>query len=171
MNEASAKSTSKYIDSTFSLIDHDGRDVSERTYFGKYVVIFFGFTHCKMVCPRALRRLSTVLDQLGPLADHVQPLYITVDPERDSPEVMKKFLSSDFPRFTGLTGSSQQIESAKKSFRVFSRAKADPDDPDSYQMPHSAFIYVLGPDGAYLTHFTDAVDEGELVTRMSSILE
>lgn len=163
--------TRRFITGAFDLVDHDGREVNERTYRGKYVVVFFGFTHCKMVCPRALRRLSAVLDSLGPLADRIQPLYITVDPDRDTPEVMKRFLSSDYPRFTGLTGSAQQIESAKKSFRVFSTVVADPDDPDSYQMPHSAFTYVMNPDGSYLTHFTDAVEEAELQSRLSSVLQ
>ncbi len=83
---------------------------------------------------------------------------------------MKDFLSPGYPRFTGLTGTPAQIDRAKKSFRVFATTVADPDDPHNYQMPHSAFTYVLGPDGAYLTHFTDAVDEDELVTRLSSIL-
>ena len=171
MNETSGNVATRYISGTFDLIDHDGREVSERTYRGKYVVVFFGFTHCKMVCPRALSRLSAVFDRLGPLADRIQPLYVTVDPQRDTPQVMKKFLSSDYPRFMGLAGSEQQIERAKKSFRVFSREAADPDDPDGYRMPHSAFTYVLGPDGAYLTHFTDVVGEEELVARLLSILQ
>lgn len=170
MNETTSNVTGRHIGGTFDLVDHDGHEVNERTYSGKYAVIFFGFTHCKMVCPRALHRLSTVLDRLGPLAERLQPLYITVDPERDTPEVMKDFLSSDYPRFTGLTGTPAQIDRAKKSFRVFATTVSDPDDPHNYQMPHSAFTYVLGPDGAYLTHFTDAVDEDELVTRLSSIL-
>ncbi|MFC9356217.1 SCO family protein [Rhodococcus sp. NPDC057014] len=170
MNETTNSVTGRHIGGTFELVDHDGRTVNEETYRGRYVVIFFGFTHCKMVCPRALHRLSTVLDRLGSVADRIQPLYITVDPERDTPQVMKGFLSADYPRFTGLTGTPAQIDSAKKSFRVFSTMVADPDDPDSYQMPHSAFTYVLGPDGAYVTHFTDAVDEDELIVRLSSIL-
>ena len=170
MSEKTEIPSHPHVSGVFELVDHNGREVTERTYRGKYAVVFFGFTHCKMVCPRALRRLSAVLDSLGPVADRIQPLYITVDPERDTPPVMKKFLTSDYPRFTGLTGSPQQVESAKKSFRVFSRAVADPDDPDGYQMPHSAFTYVMGPDGGYLTHFTDAVEEAELVDRLSSIL-
>jgi protein SCO1/2 len=171
MSDTPAGLARRYVNGTFDLIDHDGRAVSEQTYRGKHVVLFFGFTHCKMVCPRALSRLSVVLDRLGPLADSIQPLYVTVDPQRDTPEVMKEFLSSAYPRFTGLTGSGEQIEVAKKSFRVFATEAADPDNPDGYQMPHTAFTYVLGPDGTYLTHFSDAVDEDELVARLSSILQ
>lgn len=171
MNDPRRRAAGRYVSGAFDLLDHDGRQVSAQTYRGKHMVVFFGFTHCKMVCPRALSRLSAVLDRLGPLADRVQPLYVTVDPRRDTPEVMKEFLSSAYPRFTGLTGSSEQVELAKKSFRVFSTEVADTDDPDSYQMPHTAFTYVLGTDGTYLTHFTDATDEDELVTRLSSILQ
>lgn len=171
MTKLSGTDVRRYIGGTFDLIDHDGRAVSARTYAGKHMLIFFGFTHCKMVCPRALSRLSAVLDRLGPLADRVQPLYVTVDPQRDTPEAMKLFLSSEYPRFTGLTGSVEQVELAKKSFHVFSTEVSDPDDPDSYQMPHTAFTYLLGPEGTYQTHFTDAVDEEELVTRLSSILQ
>ncbi|MGQ4615148.1 SCO family protein [Nocardia sp. R7R-8] len=171
MNTNSSSSVRRYISGAFELVDHDGREVSERTYRGHHLLIFFGFTHCKMVCPRALRRLSAVLDRLGPLADRVQPLYVTVDPERDTPEVMKRYLESDYPRFTGLTGSAEQVEQAKKSFRVFSAIAVDPDDPDDYQMPHSAFTYLLDRDGAYLTHFTDAVEEDELVERLSALLQ
>ncbi|MGQ4598711.1 SCO family protein [Nocardia sp. R6R-6] len=170
MNETTGTPARRYISGAFDLTDHNGYEVSERTYRGRYVVVFFGFTHCKMVCPRALHRLSAVLNSLGPLADRIQPLYVTVDPDRDTPEVMKEFLSPDYPRFTGLTGSTEQVDRAKKSFRVFSTTVADPDDPDGYQMPHSAFTYVMDPDGAYLTHFTDAVDEAELVTRLTAIL-
>ena len=171
MTKPNGTAARQYIGGTFDLIDHDGRAVSTRTYAGKHMLIFFGFTHCKMVCPRALSRLSAVLDRLGPLADRVQPLYVTVDPQRDTPEVMKAFLSSAYPRFTGLTGSPEQIELAKKSFRVFASEVADPDEPNSYQMPHTAFTYVLGPDGTYLTHFTDAVDEESLIARLSTILQ
>ncbi len=158
------------VSGRFALLDHDGKDVTEQTYRGRNVVIFFGFTHCTMICPRALGRLSGVLDRLGPLAEKIQPLYITVDPERDSPEVMKRYLATDHPRFTGLTGTEEQIRIAKKSFRVFAAKTSDPHDPDGYLMPHSAFTYVLDPAGRYLTHFTDAVDADELVARLTAII-
>jgi protein SCO1 len=84
---------------------------------------------------------------------------------------MKEFLAAAHPRFTGLTGSTQQIEWAKRSFRVFSTEVSDRGEPSGYRMPDSAFTYVLGPDGAYLTHFTDAVEEEELTTALSAIVD
>ena len=171
MYENSAQVATLPVRGTFDLIDHNGHEVNGRTYRGRYVVIFFGFTHCKAVCPRALSRLSAVLDRLGPRAERIQPLYVTVDPRRDTPAVMKEFLASAYPRFTGLTGSAQQIEWAKRSFRVFSTEVSDHGEPYGYRMPHSAFTYLLGPDGVYLTHFTDVVEEEELITALSSIIE
>ncbi|MEV0068562.1 MULTISPECIES: SCO family protein [unclassified Amycolatopsis] len=154
------------IDATFSLVDHHGAAVTEQDYRGKWVTVFFGFTHCRMVCPRALGRLTTALDELGPPADKVQPLYITVDPERDSPEVMRAYLEGDHPRFTGLTGTPEQIERAKRAFRVFARRKDDPEDPDGYAVPHTAITYVLDPDGAYATHLTDGLDDKTFTERL-----
>jgi protein SCO1 len=148
----------------FTLIDHHGSPVSAESYRGRWMLVFFGFTHCKAVCPRALRRLSDALDALGPLGDgapQVCPLYITVDPDRDSPEVMREFLAA-YPRFTGLTGSAEAIEEAKRAFRVFARRRDDPADPDGYAVPHTAITYLISPSGEYADHFTDAVTAADV---------
>lgn len=154
------------LDGSFRLIDHRGAEVSNETYHGRYVLVFFGFTRCKVVCPRALSRLTKALDALGPAADRLAPLYVTVDPERDTPDVMRAFLEQNYPRFTGLTGSVDQIEAAKKNFRVFARRAPDPNNPDDYVVPHTAITYVLDSDGHYAMHFTDAVDEAEIAARL-----
>jgi protein SCO1/2 len=154
----------------FHLVDHHGRSVSDETYRGRFMLLFFGFTHCRAVCPRALARLTRVIDRLGPAASRLQPLYVTVDPDRDTPEVMKAFLEKDYPRFTGLTGSRENIDHVKSRYRVFARRAADPDDTAGYQMPHTAFTYLIGPDGRYAAHFTDAVEEDELVQRLGEYL-
>ncbi|HKS45839.1 MAG TPA: SCO family protein [Amycolatopsis sp.] len=154
---------------TFSLVDHHGRPVTERSYRGRWQLVFFGFTHCKAVCPRALQRLSATLDDLAGLAGVVSPLYVTVDPDRDTPEVMKEFLRS-YPHFTGLTGSAEDIEEAKNAFRVFARRKEDPDDPDGYSMPHTAITYLISPEGDYRDHFPDSMRQEELTTRLRSHL-
>jgi protein SCO1/2 len=126
------------------------------------MLVYFGFTHCRKVCPRSLARMTAALDALGAESRDIAPLYITVDPERDTAEVMKTFLAANFPRFTGLTGSREAVDAAKQSFRVFTRLGPDPEDEAGYAMPHTAFVYLLGPDGSYLTHFTDAVDEMQM---------
>ena len=154
----------------FRLIDHHGNAVDDGSYRGTYVLVFFGFTHCKVVCPRALTKLSSVLDALGPLAEKIVPLYVTVDPGRDTPAVLRAFLETRHPRFTGLTGSPHRIEEAKKAFRVFARRVADPDDPDGYAVPHTAITYLLDPSGQYAAHFADAVGEREMVERLRALL-
>jgi len=154
----------------FHLTDHHGVEVSDESYRGKYVLVFFGFTHCKVVCPRALGRLTDTLEALGPLAERVTALYVTVDPERDTPSVMRAFLERRYPRFTGLTGSRDQIDEAKKAFRVFARRTVDPDDPDGYDVPHTAITYVLDPSGEYAAHFTDAAGVSEIAARLRLLL-
>lgn len=113
--------------------------------------------------------LSDVLDGLGEAVGQVRALYITVDPERDTPEVMKEFLE-EYPRFTGLTGPSDAIEEAKRAFRVFARRKADPDDPDGYAVPHTAITYLIAPDGQYADHFADALPAADVAVRLQAHL-
>ena len=153
------------IGGSFSLIDHDGEEVSDETYLGHFVLIFFGFTHCRVVCPRALAKLSAALDSLGPLAERIRPIYITVDPERDTPGAMRGFLRS-YPRFTGLTGSREQIDHAKQAFRVFAQRTADPTDNNGYAVPHTAITYLMDTQGRFVAHFTDALSAEEIATRL-----
>ncbi|GGC60528.1 SCO family protein [Undibacterium terreum] len=162
-----AKAAVRYvaIGGGFSLTDHHGNTVTQDNYKGRLTLIFFGFTHCRQVCPRALSRISEALDLLRDEASHLHALYISVDPERDTPPVMKDFLSR-YPRITGLTGSLEQIESVKQKFKVFAKRAEDEDADDGYVVPHTALTYLLGPDGAYLSHFNDAMTAHELATRL-----
>jgi protein SCO1 len=133
------------------------------------MLAFFGFTHCKAVCPRALRLLSGALDGAGEAAGQVSALYITVDPERDTPKVMREFLRT-YPRFTGLTGPTGAVEEARKAFRVFARRKAGPTDPDGYAVPHTAIAYLIAPDGQYADHFPDALPAPDVAARLRAHL-
>jgi protein SCO1 len=157
------------IGGSFSLIDHDGRVVSDETYLGRYALIFFGFTHCRVVCPRALAKLSAVLESLGPLADQIRPIYVTIDPERDTPDAMRSFLQS-YPRFTGLTGSREQIDRVKKAFRVFAQRVDDPAGNGEYAIPHTAIAYLLDPCGRFVSHFTDALSAEEIAVRLKQLM-
>lgn len=138
----------------FALTDHFGRNVSEEDFYGRFALLFFGFTHCKVICPENLGKLSRALDLMGPAADQVQPLYVSVDPDRDTPEVMRTFLEERYPRFLGLTGSKTDVELMKKLYKVYAvREEVGPDG--DYDVPHSAMTFLMGPDGAYVTHFSD----------------
>lgn len=154
---------------SFEGIDHHGRTVTDASYRGKHLLVFFGFTHCKVVCPRALARLTRVLDSLGRLANELQALYVTVDPERDTPRVMQSYLEERAPRVIGLTGTRAQIDAAKRAFRVFARRVRGASDED-YDVPHTAITYLIDPSGRYRTHFSDAVSEGELLESLRALL-
>jgi protein SCO1/2 len=155
---------------SFDLVDHHGRAVTEADFDERYLLVYFGFTHCKVVCPRSLGKLSRVLDALGGKADAVKALYVTVDPARDTPEVMRAYLEQNHPRFLGLTGTEDQIARAKRTFRVFAEFKGDDEAPDGYVVPHSAIAYLMGPDGRHIDHFIDALEEDEVLRRMSTAL-
>jgi protein SCO1 len=163
-------SSASPVGGDFNLIDQDGQAVSRSTYGGKYVLMFFGFTHCRVVCPRALTRITAALDLLGDLANRIEPLYISVDPERDTPEVMKAFLAERFPRFTGLTGPRSQIDAVKSAYRVYAQKASAVDEPDGYVVPHTALTYMLDTGGRYLTHFADTIDASTLADRIRAAL-
>jgi protein SCO1/2 len=137
------------IGGAFCLVDHNGQPVTERTYFGQFVLVFFGFTHCRVVCPRTLSMLSRTLEAIGTRSSQVQALYVTVDPERDVPQVLRKFLERSYPRFTGLTGELTQVEAMRSLYRVFAERR-DESNGD-YQMPsptssaHPVNIWSTGP--------------------------
>lgn len=154
-----------FVTAQFDLIDHEGRPVTHLSYRGRWLLVYFGFTHCRVVCPRSLTRLSNVLDALPTeLATTLDVLYITVDPKRDSPAVMREYLAARFPRFIGLTGTEEQIEKAKDAFKVFSRPKPDPDDPSCYDVPHTAITYLIDPKGVYVTHWPEVRTAADVVT-------
>lgn len=154
----------------FSLIDHHGRPVTEADFTGHHLLVYFGFTHCKIVCPRSLGKLSRVLERLGEKADGVVPLYVTVDPARDTPAVMRAYLEQNHPRFLGLTGAEDDIAQAKQAFRVFAEFTADDEAPDGYVVPHSAIAYLMSPDGKLIDHFIDALEEDDVLSRMATAL-
>lgn len=154
----------------FSLVDDEARPRRLADYRGRYPLVFFGFTHCKVVCPRALTRLSDVIERLGPARTWLAPLYISVDPDRDTPAVMRAFLQASYPYFTGLTGDKDATAAARAAFRVFAARRANPDDPEGYDMPHSALTYLIGPDGKLLTHFADSIEGGQVVEQLRAIL-
>lgn len=145
------------IRATYSLVDHHGTPVTEVTYRGRWQLVQFGFTSCKVVCPRALTKLTDALDALERTAGPVPlvALYVTVDPDRDTPAVMKTFLEASYPRFTGLTGTEDEIVAAKEAFKVFARRR---DAPDGYDVQHTAITYLLAPDGRPAHHWPDTRD-------------
>lgn len=153
----------------FSLVDHGGAPMTGKTYRGRFALVYFGFTHCRVVCPRSLAKLSDVVDRLGDLRRALTPLYISVDPARDTPARLRDYLVA-YPRFTGLTGPEAAVDDAKRAFRVFAKRADDPDDAEGYVVPHTAIAYLMGPDGEYVDHFPDAVGADAILVRVAGHL-
>jgi len=143
------------IGGPFTLVDQHGKTVTDRDFRGRYMLIFFGFTHCPDICPAELQVIAASLDELGPKAEEVVPIFVTLDPERDTPEVMADYVKNFGSRFVGLTGSAEAIAEAAKAYRVaFSKFEnKDAVGDDNYSIDHSAFVYLMGRDGEYITHF------------------
>ena len=153
----------------FSLVDHFSRAVTEQVLRDEYTLELFGFTHCRVVCPRALARYALVLEQLASEGWLVRGIYITVDPDRDTPQVMREYLQP-YPAFLGLTGDVAQIDHVRSVFRVFAKRTNEPEDPEGYHVAHSAIAYLLAPDVCCLAHFADALGVNEILARMRALL-
>jgi protein SCO1/2 len=134
----------------FSLIDGDGHAVTDQTYRGKFMLVYFGYTYCPDVCPTTLSAVADAMDKLGPKADKIQPLFITVDPKRDKPDVVKQYAAAFGTRIIGLTGSPEQIAAAAKAYRVYYAEHRTGTGPDDYSMDHSSVLYLMGPDGRFI---------------------
>ena len=150
----------------FQLVDQDGRAVDQTLLDGKWSLVFFGFTYCPEFCPTTLAELAAVKQRLGDKADDLQIVFVSVDPERDTPQALKDYLSSDgFPQGTiGLTGSPEQIAQAAKVYRAYYEKVGE---GDAYTMNHSLTVYLMGPDGRFRT----AVGHGLGPDKSAKIIE
>ena len=154
----------------FTLTDHTGKRISDTEFRGKFLLVVFGFTFCPDVCPSELQLISAALEALGPRAERIVPLFVTIDPERDTPEQLATYVKSFHPRLIGLTGTPSEIEAVAKEYRVYVRKAPDPKSTAGYSMDHSALIYLMGPDGAYLAHFTPGIGVETLTQRLSGLI-
>jgi protein SCO1 len=160
----STSTGSPLIRSEFELVDQSGRPIRDEDLRGKWQLVFFGFTACPDICPTTLSNITAALEELGPTAEKLQPLLITVDPERDTPPVLKDYLASFDPRILALTGTPEQAAAALKGFRVY--AAKNPTDGDDYTVDHSTFIYLMDPQGAYATHFSAQTPIEDMATKL-----
>lgn len=154
----------------FTLTDHTGKRVTDQDYKGRYMLVLFGFTFCPDVCPSGLQVMSAALDKLGSKATRVTPLFISIDPERDTPEVLAKYVPSFHPRLVGLTGTLPEIDAVARAYRVYYKKAKDEKSTAAYTMDHSALIYLMGPDGSYVTHFTHATSPDAMAERLAKLL-
>ena len=156
------------IGGPYVLTDQDGKPRASTDFAGKYQLIYFGYTFCPDVCPTTLALEAAALDKLGPDQERIVPVFITIDPARDKPEVLKKYLTAFGPRFVGLTGTEQQIEAVEKEFRVY--AKKQPVTGGTYAMDHSSVLYLMGPDGNLVSFFDEVTQPEELAKAIKAKL-
>ena len=157
------------IGGPFLLTDHHGRRVSDMDFRGRYMLVFFGFTHCPDVCPSTLRDIAMALDHLDEEADAIQPLFITVDPERDDVAAMAEYVTAFDPRTLGLTGTRAEIDQATAIYRIYSSRV--PLGEGDYTMDHSAFTYLMDRKGNYLAHFSFGIDPEEMAEGIEHAIE
>jgi protein SCO1 len=149
---------------SFRLTDHTGRVVTDEDFRGQYVILYFGFTDCADICPLALHSIGRALKQIEPLSDHITPLFVNLDHEKDSLQAMQQYVHFFHPRFIGLTGSEQSIRSAAGSYGI--RYRYVKNDDGSIEMAHSGKIFLLGPDGNVLSYFPHEASVDWLATVM-----
>ncbi len=149
------------IGGPFQLTNHLGETARTADYSGKLMLVQFGYTFCPDVCPTELQKAAVVLDLLGEDRGKIQVLFITIDPERDTADVLRDYVSAFHEDIIGLTGTRAQIKDAAKAYRVY-YAKAEADDDGAYLMDHSVFTFLMDGEGRYLRHFTNR-DEAEFM--------
>ena len=156
------------VGGAFELIDQDGNNVNENSFPNKFKLIYFGFTFCPDVCPMGLSAISEALDTLGTEAEKIKPLFITVDPRRDTLDVLKNYKENFHKSIAFLTGSPEQIRAVAKLYKVYFRKTSEDDD---YLVDHSAITYIMSPSGGYLKHFGPNVSPSEISNFLSSVLK
>ena len=141
------------ISGEFALIDHTGAPRTDRDFHGAHTLIYFGFTWCPDVCPSAMLVMAQVTEDLAAQGTTVQPLFITVDPQRDTVEKLADYVSLLIPGLVGLTGSEEAVARALDAFGIYRRSHAEGPDDTEYLVDHAALFYLMGPDGAFIQHF------------------
>jgi cytochrome oxidase Cu insertion factor (SCO1/SenC/PrrC family) len=144
----------------FQLTDQHGKRVSDKDFRGRYMLIYFGYSFCPDVCPTTLAVMAQALEKLGDRSRRVTPIFITIDPERDTPKVLDDYMKAFGPNFVGLTGSAAEIKDAEKKYRVYAAKK--PLEGGNYGMDHSSVLYLMGPDGKMVSFYDEAVSPDDL---------
>ena len=156
------------IGGPFEMVDHNGNTVTDATYSGRFMLIYFGFTYCPDICPTELQKVSTALGALSQQErGALQPLFVTVDPERDTVAEMAGYVGHFHEDLIGLTGTADQVSKMAEAYRVWYKKMDDPDSTAGYTMEHTSILYFMGPDGDYVDHFTFATKSDEMAARIS----
>ncbi len=159
------------IGGSFTLVDQNGKTVTAGDFRGRFMLVYFGYTYCPDVCPTTLTTMADAIDILDGDGDRVVPVFITVDPERDTPEHLKMYVNYFHPRLVGLTGTTQSVAAAAKAYRIYyAKAPEDGASGDDYLMDHLAFVFLMGPDGAFRAHFENGIGPEAMAKRIREYL-
>ncbi len=138
----------------FDATNQDGKRISDKEFLGKHTLFYFGYTFCPDICPAELQVISAALGEIEGAQEKFNLAFVTIDPARDTPEIMKQYVAHFWPGTIGLTGSEEDIRKIASAYRVYySKAEGESGDQDSYLMDHSSIIYLMGPDGKFVRHF------------------
>ncbi|HNQ92756.1 MAG TPA: SCO family protein [Alphaproteobacteria bacterium] len=160
------------IGGTFSLVDQDGVARTEKDYAGKYKLIYFGFTYCPAICPTELSKMAEAYLSLpSDIQQNIQPIFISVDPDRDTPAVMKGYVGLFMPQLVGLTGTPAQVEAVKKDFKVYAVKVPEGSGSDEYTVDHSSMMYYLTPDGQTVAMFKTGDSVEKIAERIKGSLQ
>ncbi len=159
------------IGGPFTMINQKSETVTEKDFLGRYTIYFFGYTFCPDVCPTELQVLSAALKELGPDAAKITPVFVSIDPERDTPKIIGEYVANFHPRFVGLTGTPEQLASMARAFHVYYKKVANEKDSQNYGMDHPSILYLMGPDGKFAKHFPYTTDAKNLALELKSVLE
>ncbi len=159
------------IGGSFTLVDQNGKTVTAGDFRGRFMLVYFGYTYCPDVCPTTLTTMADAIDILDGDGDSVVPVFITVDPERDTPEHLKMYVNYFHPRLVGLTGTTQSVAAAAKAYRIYyAKAPEDGASGDDYLMDHLSFVFLMGPDGAFRAHFENGIGPEAMAKRIREYL-
>jgi len=158
------------IGGAFTLTNNKGETVTEKDFEGKLMLVFFGYTFCPDVCPTEMNVFGNVVQGLGEAAKEITPVFITVDPTRDTVAVMDEFVQAFHPSIVGLTGTEEQINVVKKAYRAYGQAANKKDDPDYYLVDHTSFTYLMDKDGSLATVFSYGTSPEEIIKKIKETL-
>ena len=169
-------SNTSLIGGPFSLTSHEGKTLTNEDFKGKYMLIYFGYSFCPDVCPTDLQKMASALDLAKSRLDKIQPLFISIDPERDTPEQLKSYVSNFHPKLIGLTGSPDAIETLKKAYKVYAIKVDENGKPAKevkgsyYLMDHSPQTFLMGPDGKFIRYFRYSTNSETMAKALTSLI-
>lgn len=158
------------IGGPFTLRDGNGKTVSDADFRGKYMLVYFGYTFCPDVCPMTLTAVADAMDRLGPQANRLRPLFITVDPRRDTPAVVQQYVAAFGPSIVGLTGTAEEIAGVAKAYRVYYAEHRTGPGPNEYAMDHSSVLYLMDPKGGFVTPIRADMSGEEMAATLKKLL-